>query len=99
MKAVIVDAEARAELDGAMEWYDHRQQGLGLELLHEVEAAINRIGSDPKIGARYRNTAYHFYRVKRFPYVLYYLDLPDTIWIAAIAHERRRPGYWRRRMP
>jgi toxin ParE1/3/4 len=99
MKPIIIDAEARAELDEAMEWYNDRQQGLGLELQHEVEAAISRIRVDAGIGARYRNTAYRFYRVKRFPYVLYYLDLPEAIWLVAIAHGRRRPGYWRKRTP
>lgn len=97
MKRVIIDEEARAELDDAMNWYNERQMGLGLQLQDEVEAAVQRIRHDPMIGARYRNTAYRFYRTKRFPYVLYYLDLPDAIWIAAVAHERRRPGYWKRR--
>ena len=99
MKAVVIDSEARDELVGAKEWYNDRQPGLGLELQNEVEAAVDRIRRDPQIGARYRNTAYRFYRVRRFPYILYYLDLPDALWIAAIAHERRRPGYWRRRSP
>jgi hypothetical protein len=27
------------------------------------------------------------------------LELADQIWIAAVAHQRRRPGYWRSRTP
>jgi toxin ParE1/3/4 len=37
--------------------------------------------------------------VRRFPYVVFYLDLEEYIWIAAVAHQRRRPGYWVYRTP
>lgn len=33
-----------------------------------------------------------------FPYALVYLDEPDHIWILAIMHLKRRPGYWRERL-
>jgi hypothetical protein len=32
--------------------------------------------------------------LKRFPYTVYYLELDHSIWIAAVAHQQRRPGYW-----
>jgi toxin ParE1/3/4 len=99
MKPVIFDREAKAELDDAIGWYNDKQEELGLDLQDEVEKAVARIKRDPGIGARYRNTDFRFYRVKRFPYLLYYLELENAIWIAAVAHERRRPGYWRKRSP
>jgi hypothetical protein len=35
----------------------------------------------------------------RFPYSLFYEDLPDRVWVAAVGHHRRRPSYWARRRP
>jgi hypothetical protein len=35
--------------------------------------------------------------VARFPYSIVYKEAADKIMIVAIAHQRRRPGYWRRR--
>ena len=70
-----------------------------MELLSEVESASRRITAQPEVGSRYKATEYRFLLVRRFPYVLYYLDLPERIWIAAVAHARRRPGYWRSRRP
>jgi hypothetical protein len=35
----------------------------------------------------------------RFPYALIYEDFPDRVWIAAVAHYSRRPGYWSHRRP
>ena len=37
--------------------------------------------------------------VKRFPYALYYRELSESIWVAAVAHQKRRPAYWSRRKP
>ena len=39
------------------------------------------------------------FRLSRFPYIVFYLELDDTIWVAAVAHTSRRPGYWRDRQP
>lgn len=36
--------------------------------------------------------------LRRFPYsILYTLD-NDVVLVIAVAHQRRRPGYWRRRV-
>ena len=99
MKPVILHDEAQAELDAAAAHYDAQRAGLGRQLIEEVATALGKIGSDPGIGARYRNGEFRFYRLDRFPYVLYYLELTDAVWIAAVAHSRRKPNYWRRRAP
>ena len=36
-------------------------------------------------------------KVRRFPYRVVYVVLADTIDVIAVAHAKRRPGYWRRR--
>lgn len=99
MKQAKLHTLANAELEEAVEWYNDRQPGLGHELLDEVLQAIDRIELDPGIGARYRSGTWRFYRLHRFPYLVYYKEFADYIWIAAVAHQRRRPAYWRRRKP
>ena len=32
--------------------------------------------------------------MKRFPYVVYYGELEEAVWIIAIAHAKRQPDYW-----
>ena len=34
------------------------------------------------------------YRLKRFPFSIIYLEKADRVWIVAVAHPSRRPGYW-----
>ena len=33
-----------------------------------------------------------------FPYALIYLDEPERVWIVAVMHMKRQPGYWRNRL-
>jgi hypothetical protein len=37
--------------------------------------------------------------VGRFPYQVVYARVDDTVYILAVAHHHRRPGYWARRIP
>ena len=97
MKRIVLQSEAKAELRKARRWYHKRQPGLGDELLEEVLEALDRIERDNETGMRYEDTGYRFHVLHRFPYVIYYECLPDRVRIVAIAHERRRPGYWKKR--
>lgn len=57
-----------------------------------VDALIARVWGVADEGIRRR-------AVRRFPYHLIYLELPDRLQILAVAHDRRRPGYWVGRVP
>jgi toxin ParE1/3/4 len=99
VKPIVLQSQAKSELRKARQWYESQQSGLGHDLLAEVLRALERIECDNLIGVQYENTRYRFYRLNRFPYVIYYECLPNRVRVVAIAHERRRPGYWRRRKP
>ena len=100
MKPVVFHPDAAAELDAAMSYYESRRAGLGLSLQAEVEHVVELIRQHPERWVLYKDTAYRRCSVKRFPYVVYYLDLDQCIWIAAVAHQKRKPGYWSpRRLP
>jgi toxin ParE1/3/4 len=34
-----------------------------------------------------------------FPYAVLYVDKTDHVLVLAVAHFKRRPGYWRERLP
>jgi len=38
------------------------------------------------------------FRMKHFPFLILYSSRPDYIWIVAIAHGSRKPGYWKHRL-
>jgi toxin ParE1/3/4 len=97
VKPVILHSEARAELDEAVAYYEGLRLGLGVDLLSEVEKGIARIQQNPKLFPVYKDTDFRKCLVNRFPYLIFYQELDDKIWIIAIAHGKRRPDYWKAR--
>lgn len=99
MKPFILHADAEAELREALEHYEQRRAGLGGEFREEFEAALERVRQNPQLYAAEDESGARYCPLRRFPYTLVYVDIDDHIWIAAVAHQRRRPGYWTRRQP
>ena len=87
---------AREELNEAAAFYEARVPGLGEVFLDDVDHAIETIRERPRIGAsaghRFRKILLH-----RFPFSLIYADRGEELLIVAVAHQRKRPGYWRGR--
>ena len=96
MKLVIIHSQARAELDEAIAFYEEQWPGLGLDLQTVVERAIGRIRQNPQLGVSYKATEFRYYVVRRFPYIIFYAEIEEAIWIVAVAHGNRKPDYWRR---
>ena len=98
MKPIIFHPDARAELCAAVAYYEQQRPGLGRDLQREVERTINRIQQHPQSFLQHDEAGLRKCFVRRFPYTIFYLEHADQIWIAAVAHQRRRPGYWRNRI-
>jgi plasmid stabilization system protein ParE len=77
-------------------FYEAASRGLGLEFLIDVQRAIDAVRERPKVG-RPISPNLRQWRLRRFPYSLIYAEEPDAILIIAVAHQRRRPRYWRDR--
>jgi plasmid stabilization system protein ParE len=97
VNGVRVHAAARRELLDASDWYDERTPGAGWRLRAEVRQIGNRITGSPEGGTPYLYGTRR-YVLTRFPYSTVYLALDASGYIVAVAHHRRRPGYWRRRL-
>jgi plasmid stabilization system protein ParE len=97
-----IGEEAAAETAAAARWYEAHRPGLGMEFLEALGDAAIRIAEMPRMGSPVRDVTDGAIRrraVRRFPYHVIYLGLPDRLQILAVAHDRRRPGYWVGRVP
>jgi toxin ParE1/3/4 len=99
VKPVIFHPDAEGEVRAAIAFYEEKREGLGEEFSDAVQQAIDQIARIPHAFSPYGDAGLRRYNLRRFPYSIYYLELADVIWIAAIAHQRRRPGYWEKRTP
>ena len=84
------------EVGAAHDWYDRQRSGLADEFLNEVERVLSEIAANP---ARYgfAETDIREGLLTRFPYAVYYRELPDRIRVLAIFHTSRDPSGWQSR--
>ena len=89
--------EALLEFEEAVQFYKERGRKLGQRFAREIRATIAKIVANPE---RWRNLEHdvHICRARVFPYAVLYTIEPEYILILAIAHGKRRPGYWRHRL-
>ena len=99
MKPLLIEPEAEAELRAAIKWYERERVGLGDELWSDVQQALRMISENPSIGAAVQRIRVpggaRRLPVRRFPYFVIYRERLEHIQIVAVAHQSRRPGYWR----
>jgi toxin ParE1/3/4 len=86
-------AEARRELKEAFAWYADRNRSAAAALLVELDSTAARILEMPALGSPLQSGVRRLV-LRRFPYSLVYRQVGDAIQIIAVAHHKRRPGYW-----
>jgi hypothetical protein len=76
-----------------------KQPGLGLDLVDEVDRALAAV-AEGRLPTLVHPDIREVRRVmlKRFPYWVVVLERPSEVVLVAVAHMKRRPDYWRRRL-
>lgn len=98
MNPIDFHPDAAQEANDAVDYYDGVRVGLGDDFRAELNAALGRIQQNPGLYG-VESGAIRVCPLHRFPYNVYYEELPNRIWVAAVGHQRCRPGYWSRRKP
>jgi len=97
---VLFHPEARDDLLQAAQWYEARRSGLGQALVAAVERAIATIREAPERWPAYPAGApSRRFILRRFPLAVHYVIFDSALFIAAVAHLKRRPDYWSKRLP
>jgi plasmid stabilization system protein ParE len=88
--------EALAEYDAAAAYYAACQPGLEIRFIDAVQAAIRRACEAPERSRKFdgdiRRCLVHV-----FPYAVLYSIEKGFIYIVAVTHCHREPGYWKER--
>lgn len=101
MKPLRIVAAAADEFREATAWYRDRDPRVAERFIAEVRNALELVESFPKIGSRVPGVAdVHVRRVPihTFPYHVVFAELESRLEVIAFAHDRRKPGYFMRRI-
>jgi len=87
---------AEEEMTESASYYEDMAVGLGSDFLDEVQSTIERICENPKIAEKEMKNIRRI-TLARFPYSIFYAEDEGQIIILAVAHHKRRPGFWKNR--
>ena len=89
--------EAELEVVDAAAYYESEVPGLGERFADEVERVVELLSEQPELGARIEGEIRHFV-LQRFPFSVMYSATGNLLYILAVAHGSRSPGYWASRV-
>jgi plasmid stabilization system protein ParE len=96
-RSVQIHPDALEEAKAAVEWYRERSPRAAESFVNELSGALQRISEHPGL---YFLSEFGTRRVllHKFPYLVVFRETANGIEVIAVAHGRRRPGYWRNRV-
>ena len=87
---------AEEEIEEAFHWYRARSPFAAEAFRTEVVGAIDSLAEDPLMWPA-DDEGVRYYILRRFPYTIHYEVTESDVTVLAVAHQRRRPGYWQER--
>jgi len=84
------------EAEAALSWYAERSTQAASRFLADLERVLGEISEAPERWPQFDGPARRML-LRHFPYAVIYRVAGDRVEVLAVAHGRRRPGYWKKR--
>jgi toxin ParE1/3/4 len=94
---VRLSSAAQSEIANSAHFYLEESLNAATDFLEEIDEAIRLIGEQPTLYPMHSESI----RVKhldRFPFSLFFQVDPQEIYVLTVAHNARRPDYWKSRL-
>ncbi len=88
---------ARRDFDESFDWYAARSTQAAIRFTNAIDAALSTVSANPERFAAVDGT-HRECPVRRFPFRIVYRVIQGRVLVVAIAHAKRRPGYWKDRI-
>jgi plasmid stabilization system protein ParE len=101
MRIRVLD-DARLEYAQAVQWYREEDLDVARDMVSEYVARVRRARQLPKSGTLVPKLPVGLevrrFLLGRFPYAVFIAYLHEEMVIVAVAHQHRKPFYWRKRL-
>jgi plasmid stabilization system protein ParE len=97
MKPLEYHPESRPESRDAIDWYWNRSRSAALDFADELRAALAHLRNTPQTCPPYLHGTRRVI-LKRYPFSVVFRERLYDIQVIAVAHAKRRPGYWAKRL-
>lgn len=88
---------AQQEAESAAEWYATRSDLAAERFVIELAETVQRITASPGLFPIHKKS-FRIALMHSFPYAMIFREMNSSTQIVAVAHGKRRPGYWQKRL-
>ena len=93
MPDIVFHPDVAFEVKASYEWYEEQAVGLGEDYLSELESAYEAIVEFPDTWPKFQRNFRRFL-LGKFPFSVIYRSTGNSIYVVAVMHNHRKPGYW-----
>lgn len=93
MPALRFHPEIVFEVKASYFWYQKQAKGLGDDFLDELESAYQAIIEFPRVWPFFQR-GFRRFLLSKFPFSVIYQEHDGIIYVVAVMHNSRKPGYW-----
>ena len=96
MPRLVFHPDIVTEIRSSYSWYQEQATGLGDDFLVELEASYQAVIELPDTWPKFQK-GFRRFLLSKFPFSVIYRVDKDIIFVVAVMHNSRKPGYWRKR--
>jgi plasmid stabilization system protein ParE len=93
MADLLIASAAEEDFAESLRWYAERSPQAALGVEAEFERALQSIAADPQ-RFPHCDHRHRYYIMRRFPFQVIYREHQNGWLVVAVAHAKRKPGYW-----
>ena len=93
MSKITFHPDVVKEVKSSYIWYQDKAKGLGDDYLTELETSYQAIVELPNIWSKFKKIFRRFL-LSKFPFSIIYRFNGNTVFVVAVMHNSRKPGYW-----
>ena len=97
MPEITFHPDVANEVKSSYIWYQNQAIGLGEDYLTELETSYQAIVELPNTWPKFKKGLRRFLLAK-FPFSIIYRFNGETVFVVAVMHNSRKPGYWVERL-
>ena len=96
MLKILFHPDIASEVKSSYDWYQEQADGLGDDFITELESAYEAVAELPQTWPRFQR-GFRRFLLTKFPFSVIYKETGSHIFVVAVMHNSRRPGYWIKR--
>ena len=97
MPELLFHPDVELEVKASYTWYENQADGLGDDFINELESAYDAIEELPDTWPKFQKYFRRFI-LSKFPFSVIYSSKKKQLYVVAVMHNSRKPGYWLKRI-